>query len=285
MTLISIILSLLLDRVLHHMHDLRDLSWFEPYTQVTSQTISRIIKINNGWVVLSAVLVLPLTLIIAIQLVLSDLLFGTLYFLFGIAVLFYCLGPACLSSEVDAYLDARSIGDDDEAMHYAGGLTEQSVSTTPDQQTNEVTRAILTMANERTFSLLFWFVLLGPFGAALYRLVTYISKQEDTNSRTTRSASLVQITMAWLPARMLALGYALTGHFDGAIQAYRSRSTEVDLLQSNHEVLVSSGMGALRHQRMNDEISCIRAARDLVMRSIIIWITVLALLTLGGWLG
>ena len=281
MTLISIILSLLLDRILHHMHDLRDLSWFEPYTQATS----RVIKINNGWVVLSAVLVLPLTLIITIQLVLSGMLFGILYFLFGIAVLFYCLGPACMSSEVDAYLDARSIGDDDEAMHYAGGLTEQVVSTTPDQQTNEVTRAILSVVNERTFTLLFWFVLLGPLGAALYRLVTNISKQEDTDNRTTKSAGLVQVTMAWLPARMLALGYALTGHFDGAIQAYRSRSLEVDLLQSNHEVLISTGMGALRYQRMTDEISCIRAARDLVMRSIIIWITVLALLTLGGWLG
>ena len=91
--------------------------------------------------------------------------------------------------------------------------------------------------------------------------------------------------MAWLPARMLALGYALTGHFDGAIQAYRNRSLEVDLLQSNHEALVTTGMGALRYQRLTDEISCIRSARDLVTRSIIIWVAVLALLTLGGWLG
>jgi AmpE protein len=280
MALISIILSLLLDRVLHHMHDLRDLSWFEPYTQVTS----KFIRINNGWVKLFAALVLPLALIVTIQIVLSGLFFGSLNFLFGIIVLFYCLGPACLSSEIDAYLDARSIGDEDEAMHYAGTLAEQIVSTAPDQQTNEVTRAILSVSNERAFSLLFWFVLIGPFGAALYRLVTSISKQEDAEL-ISKSADLIQITMSWLPARMLALGYALTGHFDGAIQAYRSRSLEVGFLLSNNEALVSTGMGALRYQRMTDEISCIRAARDLVMRAIVVWIAVLSLLTLGGWLG
>jgi membrane protein required for beta-lactamase induction len=44
-------------------------------------------------------------------------------------------------------------------------------------------------------------------------------------------------------------------------------------------------MGALRDQEATDEISSIISARDLVMRSILIWIAVLALLTLGGWLG
>lgn len=284
MALISIILSLLLDRTLRHLHDLRDLSWFESYTRATSQAISRVIKISNGWVRLTTALVLPLLVILVIQFVISDFFFGLLSLLFGVAILFYCLGPACLSSDIDAYLDARSIGDDDEAMHYAGTLTEQGVSSTPDQQTDEVTRAILSIANERTFTVLFWFVILGPIGAALYRLVTNISKQEDTDNNTTHSAGLVQATLAWLPARLLALGYALTGHFDGAIQAYRNRTTETDLLQANHEVLVATGMGALRHQRMTDEISCIRSARDLVVRSIIVWIAVLALLTMGGWL-
>ncbi len=54
---------------------------------------------------------------------------------------------------------------------------------------------------------------------------------------------------------------------------------------ANYDVLISTGLGALRHQQMTDEISCIRSARSLVTRSILIWVAVLALLTLGGWLG
>ena len=65
----------------------------------------------------------------------------------------------------------------------------------------------------------------------------------------------------------------------------QSRPRESDLSLTNYDVLVTTGLGALRGQEVTDEISSIKAARDLVMRSIMVWIAVLALLTLGGWLG
>lgn len=280
MALISIILSLLLDRTLRHIHDLRDLSWFEHYTDM----LGNFIKAENNLVKLVLILLLPLAIILLIQLMMMDFLFGVPYFVFGIIVLLYCLGPACLSSDIDAYLDARSLGDDDEALHYAGVLTETAASAVPDQQTSDVTRAILHVANERIFSVLFWFVVLGPFGAVLYRLITNISKREEVDPLV-QSATLIQSIIAWIPAHLLAVGYALTGHFDGAFRAYQSRPHESDISLSNYDVLVTTGLGALRGQEVTDEISSIKGARDLVMRSIMVWIAVLALLTLGGWLG
>lgn len=280
MALISIIISLLLDRMLRHMHDLRDLSWFEHYTGL----LDNVIKINNDLVKLILVLLLPLVIIFLIQLLLIDFLFGIPYFVFGIIVVLYCLGPACLSSDIEAYLDARSLGDDEEALHYAGALTETAASTVPDQQTSDVTRAILHVANERIFSVLFWFVILGPIGAAVYRLMTNISKRDEVDPLV-QYARLIQSMIAWIPAHLLAAGYALTGHFDGAFRAYQSRPHESDISVANYDVLVTTGLGALRGQEATDEISCIQGARDLVTRSIMVWIAVLALLTLGGWLG
>lgn len=280
MALISIILGLLLDRALRHMHDLRDLSWFEHYTEM----LINVISINNDAIKLILILALPLTITLIVQLLLMDLLFGIPYFVFGVIALLYCLGPACLSSDIQAYLEARSLGDDDEALHYAGSLTEKPASTVPDQQTSDVTRAILLSANERIFSVLFCFVLLGPFGAVVYRLLTNISKRDD-DSLLVQYAMLVQSIIAWIPAHLLAAGYALTGHFDGAFRAYQSLPREPNLSMANHDVLVTTGLGALRGQEVTDEISCIQSARDLVMRSITVWIAVLALLTLGGWLG
>lgn len=280
MALISIILSLLLDRTLRHIHDLRDLSWFEYYTG----RLENVITTRNNLLKLVLILLPPLVIILLIQLLMMDLLFGVPYFVFGIIVLLYCLGPACLSSDIEAYLDARSLGDDDEALHYAGILTETAASAVPDQQTSDVTRAILHVANERIFSVLFWFVVLGPFGAVLYRLMSNISKREEVDPLV-QSATLIQSIIAWIPAHLLAAGYALTGHFDGAFRAYQSRPHESDISLSNYDVLVTTGLGALRGQEVTDEISCIKGARDLVMRSIMVWIAVLALLTLGGWLG
>jgi AmpE protein len=281
MALITIIISLMLDHAFRHWHHWRDLSWFERYTR----SVCGFIKTDNGWLKLVLVLALPLLLLALLQFVLFNILWGILYFLLSIPVLFYCLGPDCMINEVDAYLDARSLGDDDEALHYAGVLTGQSASTAPDQQTTDVTRAILSVTNERVFSVLFWFVLLGPLGAALYHLTTRLSKPDDEEPTLRNAATLVHAGMAWAPARLLAIGYALTGHFDGAVHAYRSRPHEDNIALANYDVLISTGLGALQGQECTDEISCIRSARSLVSRSILIWIAVLALLTLGGWLG
>jgi membrane protein required for beta-lactamase induction len=281
MALISIIIGLLFDRAFRHLHDLRDLSWFEYYTSA----VTRFIRTSNGLVQAIAVLVFPVLFIAAIHYLLSGLLLGLFDLIFGILVFAYCLGPACLSSDIEYYLDARRLGDEDEALHYAGALTERAASTAPDQQTNDVTRAILYAANERIFAVIFWFVIIGPVGAILYRLTSNLSKQDNLNDSLTAVATLFQAVLTWVPARMLALGYALTGHFDGALQAYRNRPYEPDLALENYDVLVSTGMGALRDHEATDEISSIISARNLVMRSILIWIAVLAVLTLGGWLG
>jgi len=281
MALISIIIGLLFDRAFRHLHDLRDLSWFEYYTSA----VTRLIRTSNGVIQLVAVLIVPVLIIAAIQYLLSDFLLGMLYLLFGVLVFAYCLGPACLSSDIEYYLDARRLGDEDEALHYAGMLTERAASTAPDQQTSDVTRAIFHVANERIFAVIFWFVILGPTGAILYRLTTNLSKQDGAGDSLAAIAILFQAVLTWLPARMLALGYALTGHFDGALQAYRNRPYESDLALENYDVLVNTGMGALRDHESTDEISSIISAKNLVMRSILIWIAVLALLTLGGWFG
>lgn len=281
MALISIIIGLMLDHSFRNLHYLRDLSWFERYSRWLNDTI----KTDNSWLRLIMLLALPVLLIALLQLVLFDFLWGVPFLLLSIPVLFYCLGPDCLISEIEAYLDARSLGDDDEALHYAGVLTGRSASTSPDQQISDVTRAILSATNERVFSVLFWFVLLGPLGAVLYHFVANIGKQDDTNAAVRDRAALIQAGMAWAPARILAFGYALTGHFDGAVHAYRNRPHEENIALSNYDVLINTGLGALRDQECSDEISCIRSARDLVTRSILIWVAVLALLTLSGWLG
>ena len=281
MSLISVILALILDRLLREHHDLRDLGWFEHY----SAKLNKALTLANPAVRIGLILLLPLGLVLLVQYAFYDLLFNIPYFIFGVVVLLYCLGPACLASEIEAYLDARSLGDDDEALHYAGVLTERAASSVPDQQTSDVTRAILYVANQRIFSVLVWFVLFGPIGAMTFRFVTQLSRQLDASPKQLELAKKIHALLEWLPARMLALAYAMMGNFEGAVHAYHSRAHEPDIALNNYDVLVGTGMGAIKDQTSMDEVVTIHAARGLVMRSILVWVTILALLTLGGWLG
>lgn len=277
MALISIILGLILDRTFRHLHDLRDMAWFEYY----AQTIYRFTRKAMPPLQFILILALPVLLLLAIQILLHDFLLNIPGFIFGIIIFIYCLGPACLSSEVEAYIHARTMSDEDEALHYAGTITDAPASTSPDQQTNDVTRAILYVANERIFSTIFWFVILGPFGAILYRLISKLSKQIEL-SELADFSDFIHGIMAWIPARMLAAGYAFTGNFDGAYHGYKDRAQTSDYSQGNAEVLVSTGLGAMYNLDRENELASIYAARALVMRAVIAWVGILAVLTLGG---
>jgi AmpE protein len=277
MALISIILGLFLDRTFRQLHDLRDMTWFEFY----AQTILRFTGKRMPPLQFILILALPVSILLSIQILLYEFLFNIPGFIFGVLIFIYCLGPACLSTDIEAYIHARTVGDEDEALHYAGTITESAASTSPDQQINDVTRAILYVANERIFATIFWFIILGPFGAMLYRLISELSKQIEYDELAEFS-EFIHAIMAWVPARMLAAGYALTGNFDGAYHAYKDRVHTSDMAQGNHEVLVSTGLGAMRNLEMETEIASIYAAQALVMRSVVVWIGILAVMTLGG---
>jgi membrane protein required for beta-lactamase induction len=277
MALISIILGLFLDRTFRHLHDLRDMAWFEFY----AQAIQRVTGKRMPPLQFLIILTLPVTLLLGIQILLQDFLFNIPAFVFGVIVFIYCLGPACLSTDIEAYIHARTLGDEDEALHYAGTITDSTASTSPDQQTSDVTRAILHIANERIFATIFWFIVLGPFGAILYRLISELSKLIEFNELAEFSEYIHSI-MAWIPARMLAAGYALTGNFDGAYHGYKDREQSTDFTQSNAEVLISTGLGAMHNLDRENELASIYAAQALVMRSVIVWVGILAVMTLGG---
>ena len=219
MALISIILGLFLDRTFRHLHDLRDMTWFEFYVQAIQRLTGKRLPPLQFIIILA----LPVSLLLSVQILLHDFFFNLPGFIFGIIIFIYCLGPACLSTDIEAYIHARTLGDEDEALHYAGTITDAVASTSPDQQTSDVTRAILHIANERIFATIFWFVILGPFGAMLYRLISELSKQIDFDDLAEFS-EFIHAIMAWIPARMLAAGYALTGNFDGAYHAYKDRA-------------------------------------------------------------
>ena len=277
MALISIILGLFLDRTFRHLHDLRDMTWFEFYAQSFRRVIGKSIPPLQFILILA----LPAALLLTIQILLHDFLFDIPLFIFGFIIFIYCLGPACLSTEIEAYIHARTTGDEDEALHYAGTITNTPASASPDQQTSDVTRAILYVANERIFATIFWFIILGPFGCMLYRLISELSQLIEFDELAEFS-EFIHAIMAWIPARMLAVGYALTGNFDGAYQGYRDRAQSSDFSQENAEVLISTGLGAMHNMDMEDELASIYAAQALVIRAVIAWIGILAIMTLGG---
>lgn len=83
--------------------------------------------------------------------------------------------------------------------------------------TSPIAEEMLREFIDDLFSVIFWFLLLGPAGALLYRLVSYLSKADAQDAMGWRAEILLE-WLDWIPSRMIALGFAFFGHFSAGIK-------------------------------------------------------------------
>lgn len=281
MALICILLGLVLERSLDKIRNFRSFHWYNQYSRWMTKHLPGLIEQGASSIV---ILLVPLMILVAIvQNTFDDLFFDLFSLIFGLVTFLYCLGPRDLSLDIDGFLDARENADEAKAQQFASALMGEEASTAPDQQIVDVMHAILYQSNDRIFSVIFWFLVLGPFGAILYRLTSY-TMTFSVNSTLSAAAKKLQAILAWAPAHLVAIGYALTGNYEGATAGFRDKSKPEDLSLSNYNTLTRAGLGALKDCAPGEETACIRSTRGLVLRTLVVWLAVISILTLIGWM-
>lgn len=248
-------------------------------------------------VILMAMLVLPVFLV---RFGLGDTLwFGFPYLLLAIIVLFFSLGPKDIGDDVAEYCRAIEEDDAERIAETAKSLIESDVPASAIERTRKVEESVCVQANNRLFAVVFWFVLLGPVGAWAYRVIDLIRRRavfnglrndDSADNAVLAAAEMVHGWLAWIPARLTAIGYAMAGSFDGALSAWRKASDGERLPQHQHseQLLARVGVGALALQDIEGEsipergVRGAKAANGLVIRLFIIWAAVISLMTLYG---
>ena len=250
-------------------------------------------------------LVPPLLAVGLFQAALDEPLFGLAGLLFAIAVLFYAWGPRDLDVDIDAIADARDVRSRREA---AARLWPDG--TAPSLDGGALVGAVFRSALRRWFGVLFWFLLLGPLGALLYRLVA-LSAEGDTArslpSATAAGARTVLAILDWPVAQLMTLALALVGNFDTVLGAWRDGGGASFNLDSGFldavarasvrvelaEEAADRAAEQAEHLAGGDGGSTVavadmperRDAMSLVWRSLLVWLAVLALFVIAGWVG
>ncbi len=302
MNLIALLLGLFLETTLTQLLHLRELRWFDSWFDWG------LAKLNgraawastSGAIALALLPVLPVALLVWLF---KDVLFGLPYLAFAVLTLLFSLGPRNLSEEVDDYLVALKRNDEQAHTRVAKELAERALPEEGDARVRMIEEAIYVQANNRLFGVIAWFVLLGPLGAWMFRVTDMMRRRAVFEAGREASAlahpppyicaaERVHGVLAWLPARLLALGYALAGSFDGAFADWRlydaRRATH--FYTRSDEVLACVGVGACRGDVPVDEplrpaldpVSSARGAMSLVNRALLIWLTGIAVLTIFG---
>lgn len=288
MNLIALIIGLVLERLLERLLHLREFHLLDDWFGRGARWIRAAPGFAGVGIALGVVL-LPVVPVAWIAWTFRDALAGFAYLAFAVVVLLFSLGPQDLFTQLREWLAARERGDEEAAEAIAQAIRETDGQAGAEATPRALESAIFVQANHRLFGIVFWFMLLGPAGAWAYRVADMFRRHMRTTGTGGAATELCERmfgVLAWLPARLLAFSYAIAGSFDDAFEDWREyyRRTSAGFFSVSENILSAAGIGAIRRRcPVGDKLVAVRAARDLLRRTVVIWLTVIAALTLVGW--
>lgn len=238
---------------------------------------------------------IPVLLCAALQIVLHGRLFGLLALAFATVVLFYAWGPRDLERDAEAVDKAP---DAERRAVAAQALRDDEMTQPLPLESAALVEAAFLAALRRWFGVLFWFALLGPAGALMYRLVQLLAwNPVHTADTTAGQRALLQRAaraLDWLPAHLMALALALASNFDAVFKTWHDYhaargdgyfSLDPGFLNAIARASVAADVAAEDDaaQAARNPLVALDDAMVLVRRVLVVWLTILAIVVLAGW--
>ena len=283
--LLAVLLALLLARSAPTLLHLRNFGWLKPWLRAMSSTRTGVVL---------AVL-LPALLVGVIGYALLGRWLGVLWLAFALVTLLWTLGPREMEADLEELLNAAEGEPRAAALQNFGDGSDVPLS----WSASSVVGAGINAALRRRYAVLFWFFMLGPGGALLYRLarlaagtgghaIELPAAQQDFARR-------MVAALEWPPALLMVLAMALVSNFDAVLGSLRAWHNEPgrnwlgldpDFLPAiavagvNADVEAGDGYAV----DATDVAGELEDLAHLLNRVLIIWLVLAALLVLGSWM-
>lgn len=275
---------------------------------------------RRWWLFLALLLLVPTLLLALLLLMLDGVALGLPVFLIHLFVLLTLFGHSNIAEVTARYLQFWRAANYESALQQLQQHWHQVSLDNCDnheQLHEEFCRFLVADFFQRVFAVVFWYLLLGPAGALFYHLVLQCRDRAWSNAGTEETELIARLAylLEWVPARLLAVTFALTGDFVAAFE--RLRATIFDRDRSAVSLVHSCVLAAINADRavlvqesqipdasaadeavtavvleVNEGIGegafRLRSARQvseilgLMQRSQVVWVALLALMTLYG---
>lgn len=278
MTAIALLVALLLERFFDFGH-IRIWRWYSVYLKTLAQKV----PLRQPFVLL-CIAVAPFVLVTGfLHVMLYGALFGFPLLAFNVLVLVACMGPQdlwadafkCITKLEEADLNYAS-----DSLYSAFGVGKEGTEQAAHQA---FLQRIILEANWRVLGVAFWFFILGPMGAVLYRLVSLaavsLTARVEPVEEIVGDAKQLEAFLDWIPVKFFTLLFALGGQFTSVFDIWRKHMK--DGPDSNDALLLSCGMAALGFKE-DDTIpmdgTVERSALSLMDRTLVIYLVLVGLL-------
>lgn len=249
MKLLVILLCLASERYLVHAASLHRYRLFRVWFRSITNYLPKAVLFTNPFLVLAWVILPALLIAWAILALTDNFLFGFIGLLFNLLIFYFCLGP-------------------DNSFYPVIYSNEGESNTEPVEN-------YFSIVNSQLFAVIFWYILTGPLGVLVYRLL-YICNEEEL---TQRASKWLTGFPDWITARVTLLLYLLVGNFQQGFHYYTQMFFSSP--EKNNEFL---GKGGVLAAQTRDEELSLPYAQSLVEHALVVFLVFLAFFTLVAWL-
>lgn len=193
-------------------------------------------KPHHGWVAWGLAVLGPSIAVTVVHVLLVTYAGWAFAMLWSVAVLYVTLGFRQFSHHFTSIRDALDAGDEVSARQLLARWQQVDASALP---RSEIVRHVIEYsvlaAHRHVFGVLGWFSVLaafgfGPGGAVFYRMSEFVYRYWHNTARSDQPVSPALLSVSsrawagidWLPARVTALGFAVVGSFEEAIDCWRN---------------------------------------------------------------
>ena len=261
----------------------------------------------HGWLAWGGAVIVPGLVVAGVHWALVWSLGWSAAVVWNVAVLYCTLGFRQFSHHFTEIRDALSAGDEALARERLAHWMRIDASELP---RSEIVRHVIEYsvicAHRHVFGVFAWYSVvaalgLGPAGAVVYRMCEFVARYVRRPLKPTSSpvseplqqqATLAWTWMDWIPARVTALGFAFVGSFEDAVDSWRNQESQAP--HDNDGVVLASTAGAVNVKLgpqgspgtgQTPQPAHLRAVVGLLWRTVVMWMVVLALLSLARLLG
>ena len=289
--LFAVLIAIVAGHVVPDLARLRDFSWFAAWLRNAATRFGGTRMWQSGAGVFLSVGI-PVAIVAALQWLVSDAFYGLAELALGAVVLFYCWGPRDLDLDVAAIVGAPD-GDRRTAALQALPVEppDPPLSLAGTVLVDHVFKASLA----RWFGVLFWFIVLGPFGAMLYRLAQLARTRAFGAELPPEHADAIERLLRvldWPAAHLMTLALAVAADFDAVASAWRDfHAARGRWFVGDIGFLLAAGRASVEVEEELDEhydvtgrsaLAELSQAMALNWRVLVVWLVVFSLLVLAG---
>lgn len=282
--LILLIIVLSAERYISLGSYLTRFSWFDKYVVYLNPWLTKAKK--WGAYITILLLILPILLVVGAILWLSHKWeFGIINLVLQLLVLWYCLGPYAWYQQMQNDFNVQNI----QANNGIAVIDSLSIATPQIADTQHTqTLQIFTQFNSAIFAPVFWFVIVGPLGALLYRMVAIIDQlstpKDSQMADLKQAANQTLAVLDWLPVRVQGLLFSLAGHFSNGFGCWLDHL--VNGLEAQGEYISRCGLAALGLKFSDSHIVNVAEQKEayaLTQRALVMLLVIVALMMIATW--